>query len=179
MNRATLAALLALSACTPAGADEPAVTLTVPARESVVDLGTRSMPDATLDAEVLLALERWTGQPDDALVPWAHAIADGAADRREAVQLAAIAANESKMLPWVLDGRCNDAAWRATRSGWQRSSCDNGFAVSAFQRHSLALLGASPEAVVADAVKWLRAWPQAWTTWRAARAQADAWLAAR
>lgn len=175
---------IALAACailmrpTATLADEPGVAYMAPEHELPARSGAR-LPEPVLAVEVLAALGAWTKQPDDMLRPWAAAIADGVATRREAILLASIGADESQFLPWVLDGRCNDATWRASRTGWERSSCDSGFAVSAFQRHSKRLVGASPDAVVADAVKWLRAWPQAWTTWREARAQADVWLSVR
>lgn len=166
--------LFAAFARKPALADEPASVTSVPEHATQIDVA-QPLPQETLDVEILRALRHWTGQSESLLQPWAAAIADGTRDRREALLLASIGANESHFEPWVLDGRCNDASWRAAQTGWMRTSCDNGWAVGFAQRHSKRLLGASPEEQVRDAVAWLRAMPTAWTTWPAAKAQAEAW----
>ena len=128
-------------------------------------------------ALLLAALLAWTHQPAEAVAPWAYAMAQVCTSERECLDLAAQAFVESRFAPWVLDGRCNDAAWRSSRRGWERGACDGGLAVGPWQVHAPALLGASPELQASYALTLMRRAPRLWTTWRAARSHAAWWLA--
>jgi hypothetical protein len=122
-------------------------------------------------------LVAWTGQPAELLHPWALAIAGVCADRDECDMLASLGQVETRWLPWVLDGSCNSEAWR--RAHRKDKVCDGGFAVGPWQLHETRggaiLRGAGPEAQAYEAVRRLRRRPEAWTTWRAAQAQAAWW----
>jgi hypothetical protein len=144
-------------------------------RPEVVELAPMAVPnlpapDRTLESDVLDALRAWNPKARaSALSTWAAAIANGSPTRARAIWLASIGSVESKFVPWVLDFTCNRmAGYRA---------CDNGRAVGPFQIWDDALVGASPESHVRRAYERLeRQGEQAWSTWRAARAQADQWL---
>lgn len=126
------------------------------------------LPDETLDAEVLRALRYWNPRVlEGTLRPWARAITDAAGSREDAIWLASQASVETKFVPEVLDFRCNRGGWR---------ECDHGAAVGPWQMHDRRMLGAAPAVQAARAIAWMRAHPQAWTTWRAARVQTDQWL---
>lgn len=157
-------------------AAEPATTAQAPDRVISIRLP-KALPAATLDVEVLAALRYWTARPTAELRPWARAIVGATRSRAEAIELASVAAVESRMLPWVIDGRCNRGSWRLGQHGWVRESCDGGWAVGPWQLHDQKMLGASPDAQAREAATWYRAAPERWTTWRVAKAQVKAWLA--
>lgn len=109
---------------------------------------------------------------------------------RVAAQLAELEVAESRLAPWVLDGRCNDAAWRASEAGrtiMRRAggTCDSGDAVGAWQGHPQGTPGGVAgwtkemllrphDAALAVAREW-RIHPQRWTRYAAVRIQAARW----
>jgi hypothetical protein len=165
------------SAVTDAAVDQ-SIEIDRSSLSSSVAVLPKKLPDPVLAVEILRALKFWTHQPEDVLLTWANAIADACSSRQQCIQVASIAAVESKFEPWVLDYSCNSAAWRKQQRGWERGSCDGGWAVGPWQIHNRRLLNASPEDHARDAVVWFRNRPQAWTPWLVARKQADQWLAA-
>lgn len=126
---------------------------------------------------VLAALLAWTrgAVPPQALEPWADAMGAVCSSEAECIDLAAQAFVESRFVPWVLDGSCNDPAWRASRRGWERRACDGGLAVGPWQIHGLQV-GAAPREQARIALHLMRSAPELWTTWRAARSHAAWWL---
>lgn len=153
----------------PALADEQTASLPIPVTDAPLTPMPHALPQPVEAVEVLAALRYWTGRGAETLRPWADAIAEVARSRDEAIWIASQASVESRFVGYVLDYRCNE------ETGW--TACDHGWAVGPWQMHDRKLVGAPPEAHAARAAQWMRARPQAWTTWRAARAQADAWLA--
>jgi hypothetical protein len=129
--------------------------------------------------DVQSALVAWTHEDPAVLEPWAHAIADVCASRRECILFAAQAHVESRFLPWVLDQRCNDPAWREAQRGWVRKSCDAGRAFGPWQVQDDRFRGASPEFQASVALEMMRAHPELWTTSKAAQSHADWWLSKR
>lgn len=123
------------------------------------------------------ALVAWTHRSLEALHPWAVAIADVCTGREECIRFAAQAFVEDQLLPWVLDQRCNDAAWRRSQPGWIHKSCDGGLAFGPWQVHDERFRGASPGYQAAVALQLMRDHPYFWTTWRAARSHAAWWIA--
>lgn len=161
-------------------ASEEFAPLPIPERTYAVLLPVRTLPEETLDAEVLRALEYWNPRVlEETLRPWANAIVEAACDgcsiaddvvRADAIWLASQASVETKFIDEVLSFRCNRAGYRM---------CDHGHAVGPWQMHDNRMLGAAPLVQARRAIEWMRRRPQAWTTWKAARAQADAWLQSR
>ncbi len=139
---------------------EPAISLAQP------------LPEETLDAEVLRALEYWNPrQLEEDLRPYAQAIVAATNGvRADAIWLASQASVETKFIAEVRSFKCNRGGYRM---------CDHGEAVGPWQMHRRSMIGASPLMQAATALAWMKKNPQAWTTWRAARSQADAWLGAR
>jgi hypothetical protein len=119
------------------------------------------------------ALSTWLG--DDRGLAWANAIDAVTPSPRERLLLASQAFVEGGFASWVLDGSCNDAAWRARQHGWLVKACDKGHAYGPWQIHDSALAGAQPAQHALEALRFLRVRPQAWTTWRQARAHAAWW----
>jgi hypothetical protein len=117
----------------------------------------------------------WTHQSREAMHPWAEAIAAVCSDRDECDLLASQAFVESRFMPWVVDQRCNDDAWRSRQTGWIRASCDGGKAFGPWQVQDEAFRGASPVFQAQRALEWMRSRPRAWTTWKAARSHAAWW----
>jgi hypothetical protein len=152
-------------------ASENAVETRVPDHELEVLWLPHTLPQPVLDVEVLAALEYWNPRAlRETLRPWAHAIVEAAPKRQDAIWLASQASVESKFIDVVLSFRCNDGDYRM---------CDHGHAVGPWQMQDKKMLHAAPLVQAKRAIEWMRRSPQAWTTWKAARSQADAWLAAR
>lgn len=146
------------------------VLLAAPARAEELRDVTKELRDALVE---------WTKQDASLVEPWARAIVDVCTTRRECVRMASLAFHESRMFPWVLDQRCNDAAWRkAQKTPWIRESCDGGHAYGPWQVHDARFAGMSP-AMQANAVLFLlRAHPELWTTRVRSERWAARWLAA-
>lgn len=125
---------------------------------------------------LLAALIAWTGQSPEALRPWAEAMAAVCTSRVECIELAAQAQVETRFMPWVLDGSCNNPAWRISRRGWERNACDGGLAYGPWQMHEERLRGATPELQASVALETMRRAPGLWTTRKAARSHAAWWL---
>lgn len=166
------AAILAL--CALAGpisvavADEPPAYVATPTVSVELPPESRALPAETLDAEVLRALEYWNPRVlEETLRPWAQAFAEAGGNRADAIWLASQASVESKFIPEVLSYRCNQPGWKM---------CDHSKAVGPLQMHDKRMLGAAPIVQARRAIEWMRRRPQAWTTWKIARAQADQWL---
>jgi hypothetical protein len=125
------------------------------------------------------ALIAWTHQSPEAMRPWAQAIVSVCTNIDECDLLASQAFVESRFVPWVLDGSCNDPSWRASRRGWERKACDGGLAKGPWQVHDDRFLGATPEFQASEVLEMMRHNPTAWTTWRAARSHAAWWKSKR
>jgi hypothetical protein len=136
-------------------------------------LGARA--DEPRSARITSALASWTRRPAEEMRPWGDAMAAVCASDDECLLLASQAFVESRFMPWVVDGSCNDDTWRERQPGWTRKSCDGGHAFGPWQIHDPRLLGASPAEHARKAVEILRTNPKAWTTWRAAQSQAKWW----
>lgn len=102
-------------------------------------------------------------------------------DARFAIELAELAALESGLAPWVLNGDCNRASWRATHISIMRGTthCDGGRAFGAWQVHQDGEWAASDllnvhTAALIIARRWAAS-PAAWTPWRIAKRRASAW----
>jgi len=129
-------------------------------------------PESPFLGDVTSALEQWTaGRQTADLQPWISAITDVCQSRLECLQLAAIPFEETGFVPWAVDQSCNDRQWRAEHQ--MQRVCDGGWAIGPFQIHDQMLLGASPEKQATEALEIMRRHPQAWTTWKRARALAD------
>ena len=133
--------------------------------------------------EIQATLMAWTaGSREPAeiraarLRPWADAMADVCTDRQDCVLLAAQAFVETRFVSWAVDQSCNDASWRASRRGWERTACDGGVARGPWQVHDERFAGASPAFQASVVHERMHANPQAWTTWRSARSHAAWWL---
>jgi hypothetical protein len=146
----------------------------------------------TLAAAVFIALHAWApAVPVATVQTFADAIALAAKahgyGERFALELAAVAVEESGLADYVLSGQCNDPDWRGSPEGKKamtRGSCDGGFAVGAWQIHARSggpsvrdLLDVSTAAGIA-AVLWARS-PYIWTTWPKATKRVAAWQTAR
>lgn len=155
----------ALADAQPAPAATPTLNVELPPMP-------RGLPAETLDVEVLRALETWNPRVlEETLRPWANAIASAAPNRADAIWLASQASVETKFVAYVLDFKCN------TEPGnYPMGDCDRGVAVGPWQMHDKKMLHASPVDQAERAIEWMRRRPRQWSTWRAARAQADAWL---
>jgi hypothetical protein len=144
----------------------------------------------TLTTLIFVALTAWTVPQAKAakdldhqvvdLQPWAEAMSDVCQNPRECLTLAATAYEETGMVRWAVDQKCNDGAWR--RSHGMDKTCDGGKAIGAWQiwddKGAPSLLGASPEIQASVALEKMRRRPQQWTTWAKASARAEAWLRA-
>lgn len=162
--------LFAAFARKPALADETAPVSSVPEHALSIELQ-EPLPAETLDVEILRALETWNPRVlEETLRPWANAIVEAAPDRRDALWLAAQASVETKFVPYVLDFRCNRSP-----GDYPMGNCDHGAAIGPWQMHDRKMIEATPAEQAKRAIEWMRARPQAWTTWRAAKAQAEAW----
>lgn len=156
-----------LSPSSLADTPEPATHFNVP-DHAVPILQHAQLPEPVLAVEVLRALEYWNPRIlEGTLLPWANAIADAAGSREDAIWLASQASVETKFIPEVLSFRCN-------RGGYLM--CDHGNAVGPWQMHMRKMLDATPATQAETAINWMRRNPRAWTTWKAARVQADQWL---
>jgi hypothetical protein len=137
---------------------------------------------------VFAALTTWAPKATPAVVEEiAEAIAESvqAVGRGEqtALELAALAVEETGLADYVVDGRCNRADWRASAEGrrvMRRGDCDGGHAVGVWQIHPVsggptaeALLDVHVAALFAARL-WVRR-PQAWTPWRLAVRMAREW----
>jgi hypothetical protein len=111
-------------------------------------------------------------------------------DTRFAIEIAELAAEESGLAPWVMDGRCNDPKWRFSKEGERlmkgTSHCDGGLAVGAWQVHpeygSFDAKGWHPELSLLNlhdaALYVVSEWalhPQRWTPWKRVKQQAARW----
>ncbi len=143
-----------------------------------------------LAAYLLTMIATLAHVPGETAWPWAHAIATACesgrptpAAPRECVRFTAQALAEGGFHEAVLDGRCNDPAWRRRQRGsWWALSCDEGHAAGPFQVHpgdvhatALDLRTPSPGASLAFDY-WRKTKGGAWTTRAAAERIAAAWL---
>lgn len=124
------------------------------------------------------------------VTPWADAIARACDTPARCVLFTAQALAEGGFSPIVLDGRCNDPAWRSRFRGCRREAgkpaawcpCDAGLAAGPWQLHEKERGGASladvldPDKGAAIAWTWWTRAPGSFTTWKAARATAAYWL---
>lgn len=136
-----------------------------------------SSGDNSHEEQIERALSAWTHKPAEDVREWSTAMASACITDDECMLLASQAFVESRFMSWVVDQSCNDASWRARQPGWIRRSCDGGHAFGPWQIHDPSLYGAPPDVQARAAVKILRESPKAWTTWRAARSQAQWWHA--
>lgn len=150
-------------------------------------------------ALILVALLAWNpagnlggrGSTTDAtLRTWADAIAKQCASPRECLTLAALASEETRFAPYTLNGDCNNHDWRLAHK--MDKACDGGEAYGPWSIHKSAWYSVDPDIAPPDtqngafdapthvwvAVRILRKRPMAWTTYRAATRDVDAWLAA-
>ena len=120
--------------------------------------------------------------PDSTLRDWADTIAMVCDTPLECLYQASIASEETRFAPYVLDGRCNDAGWRALHI---EKACDSGLAFGPWQiqAHAWASVSsedernAGPLAHAQAAVKLLRKNPLAWSVWDVARRKAETYIA--
>lgn len=120
--------------------------------------------------------------PDSTLRDWADTIAIVCVDTKECLRLAAIASEETRFAPHVLNGDCNRQGWRALHKS---KACDGGLAFGPWQIHEHAWSSVSSEDVASAeplahawaAVKLLHKNPLAWSVWDVARGKADTYMA--
>lgn len=143
----------------------------------------------SLTAWILALLVASSPTPVDTLRPWAEAISAqclaAQVSSATCARFASQACVESRFATYVLDGRCNDPAWRANlrgchvHGGW--CPCDSGIAAGPWQVHGGDIgvaLGELRDPVRGTAAAWeyWRRAPGAWSTWRAAERHATWWL---
>jgi hypothetical protein len=127
-------------------------------------------------AEYLLrTVLSWTSLTTPQIEPYTSALASSGASSTEALALVSLAKVEGGWLPFVLDHRCNDPAWRARQRGWMRGACDAGLARGPFQLHGAE--GMTPAEEVKLALYLFRHGDQNWSRWREGRDQAAWWRA--
>lgn len=145
----------------------------------------------TIAAAVFSALHAWLPAVPIATVETfadAIAVATDAAHHGErfALELAAVAVEESHLTDYVLSGQCNDPAWRRSPEGLRamahdsRGNCDGGSAIGAWQVHTYPggpsvrdLLDVHVAACIVA-----RLWdasPYLWTTWARATKRVYLW----
>lgn len=163
----------------PALASEENNSVSLPTMTEIESVSlAKSLPPRE-DNEILNALVAWTniGLPDvtpvEWLRPYADAIVEVAATRREAVTLASQAWAEGGFQPAVLSFECNKG-----KRPRPAPLCDHGWAVGPWQMHDDKMIGASPLVQARRAVQWMRNHPEQWSTMQMARTRADAWLRA-
>jgi hypothetical protein len=142
-------------------------------------------------ALILAALLSWNpangargATTDDTLAEWANVIASVCQGTRECLTLAALASEETRFSPWVLDGSCNHQGWRALHH--KDKVCDGGKAYGPWQVWADAWAKVSsvppemsgPQEYAAVALHLLRANPRGWMVYDAARADVDKWMRA-
>jgi hypothetical protein len=141
---------------------------------------------------VMLALLTWLPRVPEATIQTAtQAIVEATAHRPHAEQLAlelaALATEESRLASYVLSGQCNDKNWRSSPEGLKRmrhGNCDSGDAFGAFQIHLWQpgvskddLLDIKKASIIA-ADLWSQS-PQLWTSKDRALARAAQWKTRR
>lgn len=134
--------------------------------------------NATFAALVLKALVLWTSgsrahPTEEALRPWADAMASVCMTERQCLEMAAVAVEETHFAAWAVDQSCNDAAWRARNQ--VHRVCDSGKAFGPWQVQDERFRGASPEFQASVVAERLHRNPRAWTTWDAAQKRAASW----
>jgi hypothetical protein len=132
---------------------------------------------------ILAALLAWNplagkraGTSDEILAAYAEFIANVCADPLECLTVAALASEESRFAPWVLDTSCN-----GLRQSGNRLACDKGNAWGAWQLHqgtwtALDLSVVTPQAQAEVAVRLYRRAPYLWSTYKVAKRKAQEWL---
>jgi hypothetical protein len=126
-------------------------------------------------AYILAFLLANTHRPAVELEPWADAMADVCQSKVECTRLAALAVLESRFAPWVVDGSCNDTAWRQAHQ--MQKVCDGGKAQGAWQMQDVPFAGAGAARQASAALFLMRSHPGQWATQRAAWKLADGWMA--
>jgi hypothetical protein len=125
---------------------------------------------------------------DTVLHQWADMIAMQCGDTRECMRLAAIASEESRFAPYILDGKCNDSKWRLTNKVDKK--CDHGLAFGPWQIQEHAwetYSGIDKSGIncretcnmdlhVYVAISILQKNPHAWSVYTVAAAKADAYI---
>jgi hypothetical protein len=134
---------------------------------------------------VFAALSSWAPNVDkDVCQEVAQAVTNATQEVRQgprfALELAALAVEESRLAPWVLDGSCNSHVWRISDEGkrlMRVGDCDGGNAFGAWQVRTDLSVGhgietAKPlnlrQAALIVAHVWVHT-PQAWSPWRKAK----------
>ena len=132
-----------------------------------------------MTAYLLAFLLAQTHRPAAELEPWADAMAGVCQGKRGCLREAATAVLESAFAPWVVDGSCQDPAWR--RAHPRLPTCDGGRAVGPWQVHDApshpSLVGATPALQASGVWEMMQRHPESWATHKRAWALADAWLA--
>jgi hypothetical protein len=119
---------------------------------------------------------------DETLGGWAQAIAAVCQGTRECLMLAALASEETRFAPYVLNGDCNRQGWRALHK--MDKVCDSGHSYGPWaimdttwaREAPFAPESADPNAYAQVALHLLRTNPHGWMTYDAAHADVDKWM---